>query len=182
MKARIVRGIAAAALLAAIASPLAAQRQKEIRVDLASVASNDGTTIVNVGFPATTNTILVPQIPLGIAFGIYMNKNIAIEPTVQLISLSGNGSSSTNWGLAVAVPYYFAGDFGKSGWFVSPALSYTDIEGSADAILGYGADVGLKWTWKDMVSWRAAAFVAQTDIDGAEATFGAKFGMGFRWK
>jgi hypothetical protein len=58
---------AVAAMLAAGASPADAQtRDKELRLDFATLSTSDGRTEVGIGYPGT------------FALGIYMNNNFAL--------------------------------------------------------------------------------------------------------
>ena len=161
------------------ASSLSAQesRQKEIRLDFASVQSVAGSTQLSVGFPGT------------VAFGIYMNKNIAIEPQLSFASFSGGGSSISLLNAGLFVPYYLGGDFGRTGLFVSPGFMYGKVGGdlAADGALDLGVDFGFKKKVRDMVSMRLAATLrtgdSYKDVNGdSKLAFGASFGIGYHWK
>ncbi len=172
MMARAIRGLAAATLLVAVASPLAAQaRQKEIRLDFVELQTSDGNTLITAGFPGS------------VALGIYMNKNIALEPRVEIVSVSGDGNSTTFFGAGIFVPYYFAGDFGKSGLFVAPGLQLSKASGDfeTDTQVDYGVDVGVKLTHKERVSFRIAATLRDGDSTN-EAIIGGVFGIGLFWR
>jgi hypothetical protein len=172
MMARAIRGLAAATLLVAVASPLAAQaRQKEIRLDFVTLQTSDGATLINAGFPGT------------VALGIYMNKNIALEPQVGITNVSSDFVDGTTFGAGLFVPYYFAGDFGKSGLFLSPGIQLSKGSGDfeTDTQVDYGVDLGFKKTHKERVSFRIAATFRDGD-SSTDAVIGGVFGIGLFWR
>ncbi len=172
MIARAIRGIAAATLLLAVTSPLSAQaRQKEIRLDFVSLQTSDGTTAISAAFPGT------------VALGIYMNKNIALEPQFGITSISSDFADGTTFGAGLFVPYYFAGDFGKSGLFISPGIEISKGSGDfeTETMVDYGVDLGFKKTHRDRVSLRIAATLRDGD-SANEAVIGGVFGIGLFWR
>ncbi len=171
--------VLATALLVAVSSMAQAQerREKELRIDLVQIESVDGTTVANVGVPGS------------VALGIYMNNKIAIEPVVNFLSISGDGNSGNELTFGVFVPYYFRGDTGRNGLFVSPGLLYGKIGGDnpQDGTLDFGVDVGMKKSMRDNVAMRFAVGVrtgdSYEDVNGdSQIGIGASFGISVFWK
>lgn len=167
----LVLGAAALALGATTASAQMMSKPKEVRIDMLSVQTSDGTTGLVAGFPGT------------LAIAVYMNDNIAIEPSVMLSFLSADGFSGGEYGLGVAVPYYLAGDQGKTGFFVAPVIElmagFGDLE--YDMLMDFGVDLGLKRAWKGNVGQRLALNIRTGDSTADELAFGATFGISLRW-
>jgi hypothetical protein len=165
---------AAAAMLAAGASPLAAQaRDKEIRLDFASLSTSDGRTQVGVGYPGT------------FALGIYMNENLAIEPQIGLTYVNDNDTDESSGVINAGLfaPWYFNGDAGRTGLFVSPGITVTKGFGDNDfdALFDYGLDLGVKLGRSDRVSTRLALTLRDGDTFNDPA-LGAVFGVGMFWR
>jgi hypothetical protein len=174
-----VRNSVLALALVTVASAAQAQdrREKELRIDLVGLQSVDGTTVLDIGLPGT------------VALGIYMNNKIAIEPMVNFLSISGDGNSANQLSVGVFVPYYFKGDTGRNGLFLSPGLLYSKIGGDnpQDGTVDFGVDVGLKKSMRDNVSMRFAVGVrtgdSYEDINGdSQIGIAAAFGIGVFWK
>lgn len=173
------KSVMALALVAAATSVAQAQerREKELRVDLLGLSTSDGTTEFGIGIPGT------------VALGVYLNKNIAIEPTISFNSVSGDGFSATFLQVGVFVPYYLKGDSGRSGIFVSPGLMYGKAGGDldSDGMVDFGVDVGMKKELRQNVVWRLAANLrtgdSYEDINGdSQIAIGATFGIGVFWR
>lgn len=171
-----VRGsllVAAVALAAAAVNPVGAQgRDKEIRLDMLGFSSSDGTTTIQAAFPGM------------VAFAIYMNQNFAIEPQVGLGFTSGDGDSNGAIGLGVFAPWYFKGDAGRTGFFVSPGVELVKFTGDNapdDAFIDYGVDVGLKMAFRERISTRLALTYRDGDSH-LESEIGARFGVGLFWR
>jgi len=167
------------ALLVAASSMVEAQdrREKELRIDVAGLQSNDGTTTFGVGLPGT------------VALGIYMSNKIALEPTISFNSISGDGASASFMEVGLFVPYYFKGDTGRNGLFVAPGFMYGKVGGdfASDATIDFGVDVGVKKSLRDNVAMRIAGNVrtgdSYEDANGDSTIgFGATFGIGIFWK
>jgi hypothetical protein len=166
---------AAAAMAVAAASPAGAQtrRDKEIRIDFASVITSDGFTRVGIGYPGT------------LAMGIYMNNNLALEPQLGL-TYESDSDTDTDQGEIVAgvfAPWYFNGDMGRTGLFLSPGVMFTKPFGDndGDALVDYGVDFGVKLGRSERVSTRLAVTMRDGDRFGDPA-FGAVFGVGMFWR
>lgn len=171
-----VRGsllVAAISLLGAAANPVSAQegRDKEIRLDFLTLQTSDGSTGIGVGFPGS------------VAVAFYMNPNVAIEPQLSLAFISGDGADGSVYGLGLFVPWYFAGDAGRSGFFVAPGLEYSKGTGDfeTDGATDFGVDVGMKMTRNDRMSTRLALTFRDGDSFN-EAVIGASFGIGLFWR
>ncbi len=169
--------IATALLLAATTAQAQERREKELRIDLVGFSSVDGNTQFGIGLPGQ------------VALGIYLNKNIAIEPTISFDSFSGDGFSATMMQVGVFVPYYLKGDAGRSGLFVSPGLMYGKAGGDldSDGTIDFGVDVGVKRTMRENVVMRIAGNIRTGDNyqdAGGDSVigFGATFGLGIFWK
>ena len=171
--------VLATALVVAAASVAQAQerREKELRIDLVQIQSVDGTTVANIGIPGS------------VALGIYMNNKVAIEPVVNFLSISGDGISGNELTFGLFVPYYFKGDTGRNGLFVSPGLEYGKVGGDnpQDGTLDYGVDVGWKKSMRDNVAMRFAAGLrtgdSYEDVNGdSQIGIGASFGISVFWK
>jgi hypothetical protein len=170
--------LATALLLAATTTAEAqARREKELRIDLVGFQTADGNTEFGIGLPGT------------VALGIYMNKNIAIEPLIQFNNFSGDGFSGGIMQAGVFVPYYLKGDAGRSGLFVSPGLLYGKGTGDleSDGTFDFGVDVGVKKVMRDNVVMRIAGNLrtgdSYEDANGDSVIgFGATFGIGIFWK
>lgn len=166
--------VAAATLFAAGASPLAAQsREKEIRLDFATVTTSDGRTEVGLGYPGT------------FALGIYMNENLAIEPQLGFRYFSDSDADTDGGELSAGVfaPWYFNGDTGRSGLFLSPGVTLTKGIGDndTDALFDYGLDLGVKMGRSDRVSTRLALTLRDGDRF-TDPALGASFGLGMFWR
>jgi hypothetical protein len=171
MIARSLRGlVAATVLVAAVSTAAEAQegRQVEIRLDFASLQTSDGTTAVGVDFPGS------------VAVAFYMNQSFALEPRVGLNFISGDGFSGNVLQAGLFAPYYFAGDFGKTGFFLAPGVTVSKGSGDLEfeAQTDYGADLGIKLAMRDRISSRIALTFRDGD-SSTEAVIGASFGIGF---
>lgn len=169
--------LATALLLAATTAQAQERREKELRIDLVGFQTADGNTQFGIGLPGT------------VALGIYMNKNIAIEPMLQFDSFSGDNFSATMMQIGVFVPYYLKGDAGRSGLFISPGLMYGKAGGDldSDGTIDFGVDVGVKKSLRDNVVMRIAGNIRTgdnyEDANGDSVIgFGATFGLGIFWK
>jgi hypothetical protein len=171
MIARSLRGlVAAAVLVAAVSAAAEAQegRQVEIRLDFASLQTSDGSTAVSLEFPGT------------VAVGFYMNQNFALEPRVGLRFISSDLVSGNILEAGVFAPYYFAGDFGKTGVFVAPGVTVSKGSGDLeyDAQTDYGVDLGIKLAMRDRISSRIALTFRDGD-SSPDPVIGATFGIGY---
>jgi hypothetical protein len=166
----LVLGAVALAMSATTASAQMMSKPKEVRIDMAQVMISDGTTGIDLGFPGS------------LAIAIYLNDNIAIEPNFNLGFLSGDGFSGGNFGVGVMVPYYLAGDQGKTGFFVAPGLmlgkGFGDFD--SDMAVDFGVDLGIKREWKGNVGQRFAITLRDGD-SYADMVFGAVAGITLRW-
>lgn len=165
------RAVAVAALAALSAGAVEAQLSvEEIRLDLASFTTSDGSTALTLAVPGS------------VAIGIYLNDNFALEPMVFFANTKIDPADAVNsFGLGLMAPYYFAGDRGRSGLFVAPGLQISKF-GDNDALIDFGADVGIKKVMNDKVSWRAAANIFTGDSTADELAFGATFGLSVFWR
>ena len=59
-----------------------------------------------------------------VAAGFYSNPGLAFEPSLATSYASSSGSSVTTVRLGLGVPIYFAKDWGRSGWYLTPAVSW----------------------------------------------------------
>jgi hypothetical protein len=148
------------------------RRSKEIRLDMISFQTSDGNSAGGIAFPAAN-----------VALGIYLNQKVAIEPMVGIDFISGDNFSGQVLSFGAFVPYYFKGDGGRSGLFLSPGLMYSkgtgDIE--TDGEMDYGVDFGFRKVWRDNLSWRGALTLRDGDSFG-DMAIGASFGLGLFWK
>ena len=170
---RVLRtAVAAAALVAVSAVSAEAQmmggmKVEEIRLDMVGFATNDFGTSFGVNFPGT------------VTLAMYLNDNIALEPMVGINSFTPDGGDAvTTISLGLFVPYYLAGDRGMNGLFVAPGFTFsktTDVDG----VTAIGADLGLKKTWKEKISWRAAVQIRSND---GNTTLGVVGGVGMFWR
>jgi hypothetical protein len=174
---RLLRGsmICAAAAMA-VASPAGAQtRAKEFRVDFASVTTSDGNTRVGLGYPGT------------LAMGIYMNNNFALEPRLGFDYQSDSDTDVSGGAVQAGVfaPWYFAGDMGRTGLFLSPGVEFFkgfgDDPFETDVLVDYGVDFGVKLGRSDRVSTRLALTMRDGDRF-ADPQIGAVFGVGMFWR
>lgn len=173
----IRRAVAVASLVVVSASAAQAQIElREIRIDLASVTSVDGNTVLSLGGP-TSRIGGLAGAPASVSLGVYLNDKLAIEPSFSIVNVSPDvGDATTFIGLGVWAPYYL--NSGKAGLFVAPGvelLKATDV----DAQIDFGADVGYKRAINDNVSWRAAAGFRTGDSTNDELALVATFG--FSW-
>lgn len=177
MKKSLLRGsmvCAAAAMLAAAGSPLEAQtRDKELRLDFITARTGGSSTTIGVGYPGT------------FALGIYMNNNFALEPQLGALFTS-NSDTDTDGGeitAGVFAPWYFNGDMGRTGLFLSPGVILTKGLGDDDTDVrsDYGLDFGVKLGRSERVSTRLALTMRDGDSFG-DPEFGGVFGIGMFWR
>lgn len=171
----LVRGTllaVAIAMVGAAANPVAAQgRDKEIRLDMIGFETSDGNTAILAGFPGT------------VALAFYMNPNFALEPQVAIVNVNSDFGDGTVFGFGLFAPWYFKGDAGRTGFFVSPGLQYSKGTGDmeTDGEMDYGVDLGLKMSYRERISTRLALTYRDGDSYG-EAAIGATFGVGLFWR
>jgi hypothetical protein len=118
-----------------------------------------------------------------IAVGFYLSPSIAIEPTLSVAFASSDGSSATAFGIGAAIPYYFRKNWGRSGPYLAPMITYlsfscTDCDGASQ--LGAGVALGTKLPLNDMAALRMQAefnYGFENDNFLATTTFGASFGL-----
>lgn len=165
------RAVALGALVAVSATTADAQLSvEEIRLDLAQFVTVDGNSVLGVGAPGT------------VAIGIYLNDNLAFEPSLSFVNVSpdvGDSFSTIQFGLFA--PYYLAGDRGRNGLFIAPGLEIMKIT-DIDAMIDFGADIGYKKAMSDRVSWRAAGQVRTGDSTNDELSIGGVFGFSIFWR
>lgn len=164
----------AAVALAAAASPAGAQtRDKEIRLDFASVTTSDGRTEIGLGYPGT------------LALGIYMNNNFALEPQLGFRYESDSDADTDGGAINAGVfaPWYFNGDMGRTGLFLSPGVMFVKGIGDddSDVLVDYGVDFGVKLGRSERVSTRLALTMRDGDRF-SDPAFGATFGVGMFWR
>lgn len=165
------RAVAVAALAALSAGAVEAQLSvEEIRLDIGSFVTQDGFSRLRLAAPGA------------VAIGVYLNDNIALEPSVYFQNQKVDPADAVNsFGLGLFAPYYFDGSRGRSGFFVAPGLVINKV-GDNDAAIDFGADVGIKKPINDKVSWRAAGLLRTGDSTADELQFGAVFGFSIFWK
>ncbi len=148
------------------------RRSKEIRLDMISFQASDGSSVGFVAFPAAN-----------VALGIYLNQKVAIEPMVGMNFISGDNFSGQVLSFGTFVPYYFKGDGGRSGLFLSPGLMFSKGTGDleTDGEFDYGVDFGFRKVWRDNLSWRGALTLRDGDSFD-DMAIGASFGLGLFWK
>ncbi len=174
MRSVLRTAVAAAALVAVSAVSAQAQgmgmgglKIEEVRLDFASFTSSDGSTGLQIGFPGS------------VTLAMYLNDNIAIEPMVGISSFTPDGGDAfTTTQLGVFAAYYLAGDRGMNGLFVAPGFMYSKST-SLDGVTIMGADIGMKKTWKEKISWRVAAQIRSND---GTTSFGVVGGVGMFWR
>ncbi len=138
---------------------------EELRVDLVGLSLGGGGTSLNAAVPG------------GLSLGLYLSEKLAVEPTFRLGFLSPDeGDSQVTLGAGVMVPYYFAGDRGRTGLFVAPTLSLSKV-GDADLGIDFGADIGLKRALSEKTAWRLAATLRTGDSSGDEMVLGGVIGI-----
>ncbi len=169
------RAVAVASLVVISASAAQAQVSfREIRLDVASVVSSDGNTVLSLGGPTSRIGGLVGT-PASVALGFYLNDKLALEPSFSITNVSPDvGDATTFIGFGLWAPFYL--ESGKSGIFIAPGLEIlkaTDV----DAQLDFGADVGYKKPINDNLSWRAAAGFRTGDSTNDELALVATFGF-----
>jgi hypothetical protein len=169
MMKRSVMTAAALVALAAGATSAEAQiggRQVELRLDVAALELDP--VRLGAGLPGSA------------AVGIYLNDKVAVEGRVGFAFADAEPESS--WGLNVGayVPFYLAGDGGRSGLFVAPGLDLGKIK-DVDATIDYGVDVGLKLKKSDLISYRVAATLRDGD-SYADMAIGANVGIAIFFK
>jgi hypothetical protein len=173
MRSVLRRAFVVAALVGASSAAVQAQtgglKIEEIRFDLASVTITNG-------------TFLRAEFPGALALGIYLNDKVALEPSLGLLYLKGDGApdATTVVTLGLMAPYYFSGDRGHSGVFVSPGV-FVRKQSNFDSTIDFGADVGYKGKMSDKVSWRAAATLRDGDSYG-DTDLGGVFGFSIFWR
>jgi hypothetical protein len=180
----IRRTVAAAALVGATAMTAEAQlafgpvKIEEVRIDFLSLVNiSDAGTLIGVGAPSTSSGIYATLMPSSIALGIYLNDKIALEPSFSYFVVSPeNGDSETAISISLAVPYYLAGDRGKTGLFVAPVISTTSVT-DQDGRTDMGIDVGYKKAMNSMVSWTFAGMYRTGDTFQDETVLGARAGV-----
>jgi hypothetical protein len=137
------------------------------------VTTSDGRTTVGLGYPGT------------FALGIYMNQNLAIEPQLGFDYVSDSDADTDGGEVRAGVfaPWYFNGDMGRTGLFLSPGVLFTKGIGDndSDALVDYGVDFGVKLGRSDRVSTRLALTMRDGDRFG-DPEFGAVFGIGMFWR
>ena len=178
------RTLAAAAVVGAASLPVQAQLQfgpvkiEEFRLDFANLMMiSDAGNLLGVGAPQTSASIGATLMPANVALGIYLNDKVALEPTISYMTVSPDDSDNTTITvLGVAVAYYFAGDRGKSGWFVAPSVRMLMMTDSDD-INDIGIDIGYKKPMNSMVSWSFAATYRDSDMFPDNTIIGARAGV-----
>ena len=165
------RAVAVAALVALSAGAAEAQLSiEEIRLDIGGFQTVNGFTEVRLAVPG------------GVAVGIYLSNNIALEPSVSFTNRSASGFSASLITFGLFAPYYLAGDRGRNGLFVAPGLQITKVTDDP-AEIDFGADVGYKKAMNDKVSGRIAANVRTGDsFPDNKIAIGATFGVSIFWK
>jgi hypothetical protein len=165
-----VLGAAALALLASPASAQVSGRPLEVRIDVAAVAAQQGSAGFAIGLPGR------------LAVAVYLDERIAIEPSFLLRFDRGEAFAGGEFGLGVAVPYYFSGGVGKAGLFVAPVVEIS--KGFGDFVTAmttdFGADIGVKREWRPNVGQRIALTLRDGD-SYAEPEFGVVAGITVRW-
>lgn len=116
--------------------------------------------------------LVVDAIAPGVAsVGLFFSERLAVEGSIGL------SADDDFWGLMVgaSVPFHLSGDFGRSGFFVAPALEISKFK-DMDLSLGYGLDAGFSMPATERASWRFAAILRDGDNYG-DLTFGLRAGI-----
>jgi hypothetical protein len=163
MTAMAVLGLAAAATSA---EAQIGGRQVEVRLDFVNLELDP--VRLGAGLPGSA------------AVGVYLSDKLAVEGRVGLAFVDAEPESS--WGLNVGafLPFYLAGDAGRTGLFVAPGLEIAKIK-DVDAAINYGLDFGLKLKKSELISYRVAATLRDGDSYG-DMAIGANFGIGIFFK
>lgn len=170
------RAVAVAGLVALSATAAQAQVSfREIRFDALSFVTVDGSTALSIGGPVNPYGALLGAGSVSVALGFYLNDKIALEPSLNIFTITPDGSDATTvTTFGLAAPFYLTS--GKSGLFISPNLSYAKIT-DQDAMMDIGAEVGYKKPINDNISWRAAAGFRTGDSTADEMAIMASFGI-----
>lgn len=142
-----------------------AKKPLEIRMDLGSVSIGGGLLNLEAGGPGQ------------VAFALYLNEKVAIEPRAAL-SLFGGDASGGLLSASAFLPYYFTSP--RSGVFVAPGVTLTSSFGElgTGAALSASVDFGYKKPINDKWTFRIAAVGGRASEEGVgRFVIGANLGV-----
>jgi len=116
------------------------------------------------------------------AAGFYLSPGLAIEPWLAIASLSSEGNTASSWTIGVGVPIYFAKEWGRKGWYLTPAvrfLSESCTGCSAETQFGLAASVGYKVALNANAALRIHASYDYGMESSSTKTTTSAFGIGF---
>jgi hypothetical protein len=141
-------------------------RQVELRLDVAALELDP--------------VRLAGGLPGSAAVGIYLNDKVAVEGRLGVFFADSDPESTWGLGVGAFVPFYLAGDAGRTGLFVAPGLDIAKYK-DEDAAVNYGLDLGIKLKKSELISWRLAATLRDGDSYN-DMALGANFGIGIFFK
>lgn len=165
-------GIAAAAILAATATPAQAQAKLELGASLANLTTglgdNDGTSF---GIPSSFFGITQP----GVYASIFAGPNLSIDPQIGLIVVSGGGDTNHILNLAGQVNYYTKGTGASSPYIFGNVGLITATD--SDSLNSFGGGVGYRILASEHVAIRLDAKFTHYS-DGVGNTISANISLG----
>ena len=159
----------AALSILALSAPASAQRSGGYSASPSPEIGMDAGITFSLGTPSRTTI----EIPLQqIRMGFFVSPVLSIEPTLGLVSLSGNGPSTTFYNFGVGALYHFSPSRTANQFYVRPFVNLVGDSGggtsSSTALFGVGG--GLKIPLRDRIASRFEANFAHIgDLNGVLA-------------
>jgi hypothetical protein len=159
------RTTTAAPAMAADAATGVGKKPLEVRMDLGAVTAGGGVVDVATGVPGT------------VAFAIYLNEKVALEPRAGL-SFFGGDISGGMFTASAFLPFYFKSRY--EGFFIAPGVNLQSTFGDlgSAASLSASVDLGYKKPINDKWTFRIAGIFGRASTEGeGRFVIGANFGV-----
>lgn len=116
------------------------------------------------------------------AAGFYLSPGAAFEPTLSFRRISVDDESLTALGFGIAVPFYFAKNWGRSGTYLAPRVGYDRLSDDDDSVgqFSVGLAFGTKAALNDQAAFRTQVsfdYGFEGDDVMSTTSFGLFFGL-----
>lgn len=113
-----------------------------------------------------------------VAAGFYLSPGAAFEPTLSFQHISVDVDDLTVLGFGIAVPFYFAKNWGRSGTYLAPQFGYDrlSVDGESVGQVSVGLAFGIKAALNDQAAFRTQ-FSFDYGFEGDDVRSTKSFGL-----
>jgi hypothetical protein len=123
------------------------------------------------GIKSTSDFTSVSLPVNAIRVGLFVTRQIELEPSLSYMRVSTGGDSFSQIDLSIAAPLYFTPDRTKSQFFVRPVVGLLKVTGNDGAQVNVGAGLGVKIPIDRRIATRLEAEYRHGNQAGAESSY-----------